>query len=75
VSIEKGHSMEHHILELSSTLNPSFIIEQPSRQQGHLITPFELSMLCGAMAHPSLTFSVSDEGDALSIEWVQKFPI
>ena len=67
--------MEQYTLELSNTLNPKFCIEKPSGIQSRQLTPFELSMLCGAMAHPSLSFSMSDEGDALSIEWAQNYPI
>lgn len=67
--------MEQHTLELSQTLNPNFRIERPSPPASRNLTSFELSMLCGAMVHPASSFSMSDEGDALSIEWVQEYPV
>ena len=67
--------MEHYTLELSQSLNPNFRVERPSMPESRKLSSFELAMLCGAMVHPALSFSMSDEGDALSFEWLQEHPV
>jgi hypothetical protein len=67
--------MQQHALEFSQTLIPSFNIKAPSGEATNSLSAFELSMLCGCMVHPASTFSVDIEGNSLSIEWVQEYPI
>lgn len=67
--------MEQHTLELSQSLNPDFSIGSGKPEDGQIITPFELALLCGIMVHSMSTFSVDTESSSLSIEWVQEHPI
>jgi hypothetical protein len=67
--------MQQYTLELSQSLDPKFSFGNPEQVRQNEISTFELSMLCGAMVHPSLTFSTNVEGTALSIEWEQEYPI
>jgi hypothetical protein len=67
--------MQQHTLELSKTLDPSFNIGEPMRENEQDLSTFELSMLCGTMVHPMASFSINTERTALSIEWVQEYPI
>jgi hypothetical protein len=67
--------MQQHTLEFSQTLIPSFNINVSNGETGKPLSTFELSMLCGSMVHPASTFSVDIEGNSLSIEWVQEYPI
>ncbi len=67
--------MQQHTLEFSQTLIPSFNIKVSNGETGNSLSTFELSMLCGSMVHPASTFSVDTEGHALSIEWVQEYPM
>ena len=68
-------NMQKHTLELSQSIDPNFCVGSGESGNPNEITPFELSLLCGAMVHPTLSFSVNNEGTALSIEWEQEFPI
>lgn len=67
--------MQQHTLELSQTLIPGFCAGKINQQSGGEMTAFELSMMCGSMVHRMSTFSISSDGSALSMEWVQKYPI
>ena len=67
--------MQKHMFELSQTLNPDFSVGGLGQGNGLEMTIFELSMLCGSMVHPMATFSINSDGTALSIEWVQEYPI
>ena len=64
-----------HTLELSETINPAFNLGGPSQGDSDEISMFELAMVCGSMVHPMLQFSTNSEGTALSIEWLQKYPL
>jgi hypothetical protein len=67
--------MRQHLLELSRTMLPNFSVEVSRGENSSLLSDFELSMMCGAMVHPTASFSIDDDGEALSIEWTQDFPI
>lgn len=67
--------MQQHSLELSQTLNPDFNVGRVDHGDTQEMTAFELSVLCGSMVHPMSTFSIDSDGTALSMEWVQKFPV
>jgi|GEM_PF-6076361 len=67
--------MRQHLLELSRTMIPTFAVEVSRGANSSLLSNFELSMMCGAMVHPTSSFSVDDAGEAVSIEWTQDFPI
>jgi|TARA_B100000315_G_C14462667_1_gene534466 hypothetical protein len=66
---------QQYTLELSETLNPALNLGGKSQGDTGGISMFELAMVCGSMAHPMLQFSTNSEGTALSIEWLQKYPL
>jgi hypothetical protein len=67
--------MNHHVLELSQSLSPTFEPERIMRVNDDEISPFELSLLCGILNFPISSFSIDGKEAALSIEWVQMYPI
>ena len=66
--------MQGHSLELSQSLIPHFRVAGQSLENSPERNGFELSMLCGVMAHPVASFSIDTEGTALSIMWAQEYP-
>jgi len=64
-----------HTLELSKTLNPDFNLGNLGHKDTGGISLFELAMVCGSMAHPMSQFSTNSDGTALSIKWVQEYPL
>jgi len=66
-------NMEQYKFEISQSLNPSFTLGEVKLGEEHKITSFELSILCGSMAHPQASVSTDVKGVALSIEWVQNY--
>ena len=75
ITLGKETNMQEHTLELSQTLIPNFHVDVSKPENGPELTAFELSMLCGMMVHPKAAFSIDSDGKALSMEWVQEYPI
>jgi hypothetical protein len=66
---------EHHSLEFSQTIDPNFCLGNFPRTRDGACNPFEFSMVFGATVHMAVTFSISEDGSALRIEWMQEYPV
>jgi hypothetical protein len=67
--------MDHHVFEVSELLGTQSKCEDVHRRFGQEATPLELAILCGSMAHSMSSFTISDDGDCLRLEWVQRYTI
>jgi len=65
---------ELHILQFSGIESVPFMVLK-SGETPDAISSFELALLTGIQVHANATFSTDTESLALSIEWLQEFPI
>ena len=65
---------ELHILQFSGIESVPFMALKPGEKRED-ISSFELALLTGILVHANATFSTDTETLALSIEWLQEFPI
>lgn len=67
--------MEQHTFEISGLLNSQFNFGHMHEKLGQETTPLELAILLGSMVHSMSSFTISDDGNSLRLEWVQQYAI
>jgi hypothetical protein len=67
--------MEYHILELSDSLSPEFVLGNFVSAPSASIMQLEMAMLCGCLVHPMSSFMLGCDGKSLRMEWVQEYPV
>ena len=67
--------MEQHTFEISGLLNSQFKCRPMHEKSGQEITQLELAILLGSMVHSMSSFTISDDGNSLKLEWVQQYII
>lgn len=65
-----SHTWEVHVSEITSSQTSVQI-----SAQNEAISPFELSLLMGMMAHPASSFTTEQSTTSVSMEWSQDHTI